>query len=114
MIQVQQKSKTSEARSLRRQSLQGSAGSDGPRARDTDAKGGRRPSDHPDLPEADVPEALAEDLAELFGESVPVAPEVDEAVLADCSGHTAFKVFQEVFSEEFVFFGLGSQIELAD
>ena len=40
--------------------------------------------------------------------------QVSRVAPAHCSGHTAFKVFQEVFSEEFVFFGLGSQIELAD
>ena len=45
------------------------------------------PFDRPDLPEADVPRALAEDLAELFGESVPIAPEVDEAVLAAARSH---------------------------
>ena len=39
--------------------------------------------------------------------------QVTRVAPAHCSGHTAFKVFQDVFSEEFLFFGLGSEIELA-
>lgn len=33
---------------------------------------------------------------------------------AHCSGHGAFKVFQDVFADDFVFFGLGTEIELED
>lgn len=40
--------------------------------------------------------------------------QVTRVAPAHCSGHTAFKVFQDVFSEKFVFFGLGSEIELPD
>lgn len=40
--------------------------------------------------------------------------QVTRVAPAHCSGHIAFKVFKDVFSEQFVFFGLGSVIELED
>ena len=33
---------------------------------------------------------------------------------AHCSGYGAFKVFQDVFADDFIFFGLGREIELED